>query len=84
MDAADTRPARVRAAAAARALIVGQITWDDLVAAFGDSDDPRITELLEFIQSEPEVGGFAGVSQLQYRAYRAALDRLIVALERER
>ena len=83
MHSADTRPLRLRAAAAARELIAGRIEWDDFAADFGDAGDPKVAELVELIEREPEVGGFSGVTRLQYRAYRATIERLIAELERE-
>ena len=83
MHSVDTRPLRLRAAAAARALIAGQIEWDDFAADFGDVSDPRVAELVDLIEREPEVGGFWGVTRLQYRIYRATIERLIAELERE-
>jgi hypothetical protein len=77
----DTRSLRQRAAAAARALSDGRLDWDDFVAEFGDVDDPRVVELVDLIEHEPEVGGLSGVTPLQYRRYRDAIERLIVALE---
>jgi hypothetical protein len=79
----DTRPVRIRAAAAARALIAGWIEWDDFIADFGDVSDPKVAELVDLIEYEPELGGFWGVTRLQYLSYRATLDRLIAELERE-
>ena len=83
MHSAAIRPLRLRAAAAARALIAGRIEWDDFAAEFGDGADPKVAELVDLIEHEPEVGGFGGVSRLQYRAYRATVERLIAELERE-
>ena len=79
----DTRTLRARAAAAARALADGRLTWDDFLAEFGDVADPKIAELVDLIEHEPAVGGFWGVSPLQYRAYRAVIERLVAALERD-
>lgn len=83
MHIVDTRPLRLRAAAAARALIAGRIEWDDFAADFGDVSDPTVAELVDLIEREPEVGGFWGVTRLQYRTYRATIERLIAELERE-
>ncbi len=83
MHAVDTRSVRLRAADAARALIAGRIEWDDFAAEFGDAADPQVAELVDLIAHEPEVGGFSGVSPVQYRLYRAAIERLIAELERE-
>lgn len=83
MHSVDTRSIRVRAAAAARALIDGRIEWDDFAAEFGDAADPQVAELVDLIAHEPEVGGFSGIGRLQYRVYRAAIERLIAELERE-
>jgi hypothetical protein len=79
----DTRPLRLRAAEAARDLIAGRIEWDDFAAEFGDVRDPKVSELIDLIEREPEVGGFSGVTHLQYRAYRATIERLLAELERE-
>lgn len=78
----DARSLRARAAAAARALIEGRIDWEAFIAEFGDVDDPAVAELVDLIGHEPEQGGFFGVTRLQYRAYRAAIEQRITALER--
>jgi hypothetical protein len=80
----ETRSLRARAAAAARALGDGRIACDDFIAEFGEVRDPTIAELVDLIELEPEVGGFAGVTPAQYRAYRATIERLIAELERDR
>lgn len=77
------QPLRARAAAAARALAEGRIAFEEFEREFGEVDDPRIAELVELIEREPEVGGFFGVSRPVYRAYRARVERLIAALEAE-
>jgi hypothetical protein len=64
-------------------LIAGRIEWDDFAADFGDAGDPRVAELFDLIAHEPVVGGFWGVTRLQYRSYRATIERLIAELERE-
>jgi len=83
MTSLDTRSERARAAAAARALAAGSLTWEAFVDEFGDAADPRVAELVDLIEREPEVGGFLGVSPRQYRSYRATIERLISELERD-
>ena len=71
---------RARAAAAARALADGRGTLEGFMAEFGDVDDPTIAALVDLIEREPDPGGFFGVSQSAYRAYRAEVERLIAEL----
>ena len=80
--AAELRPLRARAAAAARALADGRIEWEEFQREFGDSDDPKIAELVHLIGYEPEVDGFFGVGRSAHRSYRDAVERLIAELER--
>ena len=83
LAAAELRPLRARAAAAARALADGRIAWEEFEREFGDTDDPKIAELVHLIGYEPELDGFFGVGRAAYRSYRDAIEQLIVELERE-
>lgn len=74
-------PLRVRAAAAARALVEGRIDFDEFEREFGDVDDPKIAELVSVIASEPEMEGFFGVGRSAYERFRATIERLIAELE---
>jgi hypothetical protein len=82
-EAVELQPLRARAAAAARALAAGRIEWEEFEREFGDTDDPKIAELVQLIGHEPDVDGFFGVGQSAYRSYRAVVERLIAELERE-
>ena len=83
LAAAELRPLRARAAAAARALADGRIAWEEFEREFGDTDDPKITELVNLISYEPDLDGFFGVGRSAYRSYRDAVEQLIVELERD-
>ena len=73
---------RLRAAAMARTYDGSRTAWQRFMDEFGECDDPGIAELVDLIEHEPQRGGFLGVSESEWAAYRASVGRAIQNLER--
>ena len=71
-----------RAAAMARQLKAGLVSWWDFAESFNESRDELVEELYSLLEHEPKRGGFLGVSERKWAQYQADIENAIRALER--
>ena len=64
----------------ARAFLAGTLSYDAFIDAAPDTRDRDAWALIDLIEHEPKRGGFLGVSETEWQAQRAELQRLISVL----
>lgn len=69
---------RQAAAAAGRAYLAQNLSWDQFMERFEDSQDELVGNLVDLIEHEPQRGGFLGI---KWPEYQAQLSVAIEALE---
>ncbi|MDL1860723.1 hypothetical protein FBR04_06800 [Betaproteobacteria bacterium PRO7] len=72
---------RTRAAAAARAYLRGELSWEGFIAEFGGPEDDLVSDLVDLIEHEPKRGGLFGLDDKEWAKYQARVDEVIRALE---
>ncbi|NNN06246.1 MAG: hypothetical protein HKL90_10135 [Elusimicrobia bacterium] len=72
---------RKAAAQAARALLAGEISYDQFLQAIPDEADKLIGQLVDLIEHEPKRGGWGGVDENAWQSYRRQILAAIEALE---
>lgn len=74
---------RRKAAEAGRAYLSKNLSWEEFMDQFADSNDDLISDLVDLIEHEPKRGGFLGVNETQWVEYQTQVKAAIAALESE-
>jgi hypothetical protein len=69
------------AAKAGRAYLSKNLSWEEFMDRFAESDDDLISDLVDLIEHEPQRGGFLGVNETQWVEYQTQVKVAIAALE---
>jgi hypothetical protein len=77
------RAQRAAAAKMGRDVRAGCATWEAFLAAFGDSRDELIADLVDLVEHEPQQGGLLGVSKRVYSEYQASIEQALAVLEND-
>ena len=82
MDITDEiRLHREDAAKAGRAYLSQNLSWEQFIDRFADSEDDLVSDLVDLIEHEPKRGGFLGVNEKRWAQYQSQLFSAIAALE---
>jgi hypothetical protein len=78
---ADLKALRREAAEAGRSYLSKNLSWEEFMNRFSESEDDLVSNLVDLIEHEPKRGGFLGVKDRGWAEYEALLIAAIAALE---
>ena len=79
----DLKTLRREAAEAGRSYLSKNMSWEEFMNRFAESEDDLVSDLVDLIEHEPKRGGFLGVNEARWAEYQALLTAAIAALETE-
>ena len=74
---------RHAAAEAGRAFLAQELSFEEFMRRFADSEDDLVSDLVDLIVHEPQRGGVLGVSEEVWAQYQSQVKSAIVALDSE-
>ena len=77
----DLNTLRREAAEAGRSYLSKNLSWEEFIGRFAESEDDLVSDLVDLIEHEPKRGGFLGVNEERWAEYQAQLTAAIAALE---
>lgn len=78
---ADLKTLRREAAEEGRSYLSRNLSCEEFMNRFAESEDDLISDLVDLIEHEPKRGGFLGVNEGRWAEYQALLTATIAALE---
>ena len=69
------------AAAAGRALMANNLSYEQFMQRFADCEDDLVSDLIYLLEHEPQRGGVFGVNETEWAEYQARLIAAINVLE---